>query len=231
MSVEAPVELDHRQQQARALGDATRYGIYRSIEAATAPVTVAELTEQFRLNHNAIRQHLAVLCRAGLVIEDLAPPTGPGRRRLRYRVDRAAAAAWSGDNPYEQLAVLLVEVLRSDRSPRDVGYLAGMRFAGRGRRRADDPVGALVNLVARQGFNPRLTGDADRAEIILDRCPFAAAATADPATVCALHRGLADGMAEALDPGLRVTELVVRNPKRAGCRIRLDIHEGVAGDV
>ena len=231
VNAQYPVEIEIRQRPARALGDRTRHGIYRAIAAAPEPVTVAELTATFALNHNAIRQHLAVLCRAGLVIEDLAPPTGPGRRRLRYQVDPGAAAAWDGPNPYEQLAVLLLEVLRG-RPARAVGSEAGRRLA-RARRVGHhaEPLDGLVDLVARQGFAPRLVGAAGDPELVLERCPFAAAAGVDPSVVCELHRGMLEGMADALDGDLAVSNLVVRDPRRAGCRIRLATNEGDAAHV
>lgn len=218
-----------RQRQARALGDPTRHAVFRFIEAADEPVTVAQLTDHLGLNHNAIRQHLAKLCQAGLVVEDLAPARGPGRRRLRYQVDSNAVAAWGGENPYEQLALLLLELRRTDRSPRDVGYDAGRKLGAGRRASSPDPVDALMTLVARQGFEPRRVVHDGATEIVLDRCPYAAAAAADPGTVCELHRGLAEGMADAL-PGAEVTDLVARNPKRAGCRVRLS-PEGAAQDV
>ena len=52
------------QEQARALGDPTRHGIFRYVADAARPVDIAELTEHFGVNHNAIRQHLAKLVRA-----------------------------------------------------------------------------------------------------------------------------------------------------------------------
>lgn len=139
-------------------------GCHRAIEAAARPLTVAQLTAASGLNHNAIRQHLAVLCRAGLAVEDLAPPNGPGRRRLRYRID------------------------------------AGHRLPTRGRRgNRTDPLDALIDLVARQGFAPRLVGAAGDPELVLERGPF--------------------------------TAVVVRDPRRAGCRIRLATNEGDAAHV
>ena len=53
------------QREARALGDPTRYRLFRYIADAEGPVSVAELTTYVGLNHNAIRQHLAVLKNAG----------------------------------------------------------------------------------------------------------------------------------------------------------------------
>ena len=55
------------QEEARALGDPTRYEIFRYISAANGPVDVAELTAHLGLNHNAIRQHLAKLVGTALV--------------------------------------------------------------------------------------------------------------------------------------------------------------------
>lgn len=209
------------QRQARALGDPTRHAIFRYVEAAAGPVTVAELTEHLGLNHNAIRQHLAKLCEAGLLIEELAPPAGPGRRRLQYRAAPAVAAAWGGESPYEQLSLLLLELLQTTASPRQIGFEAGRRFASRhSAQAAADELDALETLVARQGFEPRRVERADAVELVLEHCPYAAAASADPAVVCELHRGLAEGMAHALGGDVEVTDLIAHNPKRAGCRLQ-----------
>ena len=80
------------QQQARALGDPTRHGIFRYLVDAGRAVDVAELTEHFGLNHNAIRQHLAKLVDADFVIEETAPSVGRGRPRLRYVVTPPSTA-------------------------------------------------------------------------------------------------------------------------------------------
>lgn len=220
------------QRQARALGNPTRHAIFRYLEAATAPVGVAELTEVFGLNHNAIRQHLAKLCEAQLVEEELAPPRGPGRRKLQYRIVPAAAGAWGGSSSYEQLALLLIELIGTNRSPREVGYEAGRRVAApHGRRVAgcdgQAALDALEALVARQGFEPERRQRGGRTVLILQQCPYAAAASADPAVVCELHRGLAEGMADALGGGVEVEALVPRDPRRAGCRLEtiVDGHE------
>jgi DNA-binding transcriptional ArsR family regulator len=68
---------------------------------------VAELTAHFGLNHNAIRQHLAKLVEAGLVVETTAAARGPGRPRLLYQVDPVAESRWGVTGPYERLSVLL----------------------------------------------------------------------------------------------------------------------------
>jgi predicted ArsR family transcriptional regulator len=55
-------------------------------------------------------------------------------------------------------------------------------------------------------------------EFTLRRCPFAEVAAADPDTICQLHLGLAEGLAEGLGQ-LTVDRLVPRDPHRAGCRL------------
>jgi predicted ArsR family transcriptional regulator len=71
---------------------------------------------------------------------------------------------------------------------------------------------------ARHGFAPRRVGHGRRVEVVLDVCPFADVAVEDPAVVCALHRGLAEGIVERVG-GARVETFVANDPYRAGCRI------------
>jgi len=214
---QSPISL---QRQARALGDPTRHAIFCSVAESSEPLDVATLTKQFGLNHNAIRQHLAKLREAGLLLEAMGAPTGPGRPRLLYRLAPDAAGAWGTPGPYEELALLLLELLRSGRPPRDVGNQAGRRI-GRDLPDAADPVDQLEASAARQGFDPHRIERGSSLELVLGRCPYAAAATADPEVVCELHRGLAQGIAEATGGAVEVTNLIVRNPARAGCRLQL----------
>jgi predicted ArsR family transcriptional regulator len=206
------------QVQARALGDPTRHDIFRYLVDAQVPIDVAELTDHFGFNHNAIRQHLAKLVDAELVCETRAEPTGRGRPRLQYTVNPAAESCWGVAGPYERLSVLLTEVIRTGSTPVEVG-----RQAGRRRTRADaegrEPVSVLADQMARFGFDPTTRRRGDNFEITLRTCPFASAALSDPDTVCNLHLGLAHGAAEAIG-GLVIDELVPRDPRRANCRLR-----------
>ena len=101
------------QHQARALGDPTRHAIFRHVSDAPAPVGVAELTQLLGLHHNAIRQHLAKLVEARLLVESSARPAGRGRPRLLYTADPSTDSRWGVTGPYERLSVLLAEVVRS----------------------------------------------------------------------------------------------------------------------
>lgn len=213
------------QEQARALGDPTRHEIFRAVADAGQPVTVAELTERFGLNHNAIRQHLAKLVGAELVVEAKAAPTGRGRPRLVYEVAPGADSRWGVQGPYERLSLWLAEVVRTGETPVEVGERVGRRRR-LGGRPDGDAVAVLVDEMARDGFEPTLRRRGDELTITLTTCPFASTALADPDTVCALHLGIARGVAADLD-GLVVDELVPHDPRRANCRLRAHLEPAV----
>ena len=225
------------QEQARALGDPTRHAIFRSVADARQPVDVAELTERFGLNHNAIRQHLAKLVEAELVVEAKAPAVGRGRPRLVYSLDPRADSKWGVTGPYERLSLWLAEMVRTGATPVEVGRGVGrnrrLRSTGtgrgtgsgtakaKGRATADgaDAVAVLVDEMARHGFDPTVRRRGDDVEVTLRTCPFATTALSDPDTVCELHLGIALGMAENLE-GLEIDELIRKDPRRAHCRLR-----------
>ncbi len=210
------------QEQARALGHPTRHQIFRYAAEAARPVDVAELTSHVGLNHNAIRQHLAKLVDAGLLIERRQPSGRPGRPRLVYEVDLVDGGRWGVSGPYERLSLLLAEVIRTGETPVEVGRRAGRGPAFAPISGAGTTAG-VVESMARQGFEPAVEDHGDHIDIVLRTCPFRSTALADPDTVCSLHLGIAEGLADAV-PGADVEELIARDPLLAHCvlRLRLD---------
>jgi predicted ArsR family transcriptional regulator len=207
------------QEQARALGDPTRHAIFRRIADAGRPIGVAELNEHFPLNHNAIRQHLAKLVTAGLVTEGKTTGGRPGRPRLVYEVTPAAAGQWGTAGPYERLSRLLLQIIGTGLDPEEVGRLAAPEF--RVPVPSGDVVADVAAAMARQGFEPEVRVVRGGAEIVLHECPFASAALTDRHTVCALHLGIAEGLAG--DGVVAVEELVAYDPRKAECRIRMNV--------
>ncbi len=205
--------------QARALGDPTRIRLFRHLASRTDPVDIAELTEVAGLNHNTVRQHLAVLTASGLVVEERETRTRVGRPRLLYHVDPASAERWDAPGNYAWLARLLAEALSHQVSPREAGRL-------RGRERAHEfahgapALDVFATDHARRGFRPRRTDVGTAVQFTLERCPFVDVAAAQPATICQLHLGLAEGLAEALGDW-QVDGLSVRPPHEAGCQLWL----------
>lgn len=209
------------QRQARALGDPTRYEIFRHVAEASEPVRVSALVAHFGFNHNAIRQHLAKLTDAGLLTEELGTPTTTGRPPLQYRIAPGAMGSWGAPGPYELLAVLLLDVANGTQTPVDTGKEAGHRVAAEFDA-GTDPLDVLETEMARRGFEPRREVRGRRVELVLERCPFVAAASADPEIVCAIHRGLAEGILDGMESDKRVRTLIAYDPRRAGCRLQLE---------
>jgi predicted ArsR family transcriptional regulator len=214
---------DDVQLQAKALGDPTRFRIFRYIFDSGCPIGVAELTTYTQLNHNAVRQHLAVLTAAEVVVKEVEERTRPGRPRLLYTPAIEVAGLWGLSSPYEDLATMLSEILLTNASPEEVGRSAGMRRANElSSRPVCDGLSVIEGEMARIGFRPSLRHYPQWAELIFGSCPFASAATANPSAVCRIHRGIAEGLAEGLG-GVEVEDLIAKNPHKAGCRLRLNV--------
>ena len=199
---------------ARALAAPTRRAIVAHLSDTGGPLSVAELTVRLGLNHNAVRKHLAHLVRAGLVAEETDARGVPGRPRRLYR-------STPRREPYQQLAALLATTLATGADPVDVGRAAAQQDDATGSVASDDPVGALRDRFAADGFDPTMTRrGGGHSEIVLRRCPFATAAAINPEAVCALHLGLAEGTAARIG-GVRVDRLDPRDPHEAGCCLAL----------
>lgn len=205
------------QQQARALGDPTRHEIFAFLTASGDPVDIAALTDHLGLNHNAIRQHLAKLTEAELVSATTSSSSGPGRPKLVYSVNPSADSRWGVVGPYERLSKLLAEIIRTGDTPVEVGRRDGRRLreeAGHGA----SSIAELTETMAREGFEPEVRRRGGRVDIVLRNCPFESTALDDPATVCNLHLGIAQGLAEGA-AGVEVDDLIAKDPRRAGCRL------------
>jgi predicted ArsR family transcriptional regulator len=216
--------MSSMQLQARALGDPTRHEIFRHIVDAARPVDVEELTDKLGFNHNAIRQHLAKLVAAGLVIESKSVRVGPGRPRLVYTIDPAAEGRWGEVGPYERLSVLLTEIIRTGDTPVEVGRRAALQFPVSSAP-VESSIADTARVMATQGFEPEVRQRGSRVDIVLNNCPFESAVLADRSVVCDLHLGMAEGMVEDTEE-LVLDELVAKDPRRAGCRLRYHVESG-----
>ena len=207
---------DHLQQQHAALADPHRYRAYQLVVASAQPVDVAWLSSRIAIHHTALRRHLDKLVAAGLLSTQPAPAGGRGRPRRLYRAETIGPPAWALPDPYRRLSSLLAEAVRTGRSARETGHSIGTRLPNHN----GDPVDAIATEAMRLGFNPTVSGSGQDLRITLETCPFVDVAAEDPATICQLHLGLAEGAAKALG-GLEVTGLEVRDPSVAGCVLRL----------
>ena len=83
----------------------------------------------------------------------------------------------------------------------------------------------------RLGFRPRVRDRGNGThELVLAACPFAESPRCAPATVCDLHRGIAEGVCER-SGGLEVVDLHVADPHRGGCRLVVRVRAGHVRDT
>ncbi len=208
------------QSHARALGDPTRYRLFRYVVDADHPVGVAELTDYVQLHHNAVRQHLAVLLESSLITGEIERRDTPGRPRLLYRIHPEVAGTWGTSGPYAWLAGLLGDALEQKITPRKIGFREGMK-RGRELGNAGDSIDAMEQELLQSGFRPVRSARGRKVTFLLGRCPFEDVASDNPSTVCQLHLGLAEGLAKGLGD-VNIDHLTPKDPHRAGCRLVLD---------
>ena len=194
--------------RAKALSGSRRVEIVSLLRTGAAPLTAGALAAALGIHHTAVRQHLALLVEAGLVASQPMPVEGRGRPRTGYRVVEPT-------RPYRELAGMLAEAVRTGRTAREAGREAGLRVAPS----ADGPLITLRDEAARLGFDPHVYDGDDTQDVVLSSCPFAELATEQPDTVCELHLGLAEGIAERAG-GLMVRGISLADPRQGGCRIR-----------
>lgn len=230
-----PLSMPPHTEIARALGDPTRAAIHDFIRDASEPVTIAQITERLQLNHTGIRRHLGKLRDAGLILESREAPSGRGRPGLLY----SAAPGPEGRpavEPHTELARLLLRMITTGQDPLTVGREAGRRMAATLRPDThptyEDLLAALTEAARHMGFDPapccradtdgdtECAGRSGRTDILLRRCPFAAEAELSPDTICQLHRGIAEGIGEALLPTAHL-RLVLADPRKGGCTFRI----------
>jgi predicted ArsR family transcriptional regulator len=210
-------EPDPAELRARVLAEPARRRVWDAVRGASGPVGVAELAKALSVHQNTVRLHLTRLVDAGLVDEEVETDRHPGRPGYRYRA--AGADPIAEAHAYRRLARLLAQAVRTGTSARGAGRAAGAADAAH--LAGSDPVRAIVHELAAEGFGPDVEDVTDeRVEVVLKTCPFADVAAEDPATICQLHLGLAEGAAQAIG-GLTVEGLRINNPHQAGCKLQL----------
>jgi predicted ArsR family transcriptional regulator len=191
----------------KALGDETRYAMYRELATATSPLSAHDLAERLGLHANTVRLHLDRLREVGLVDAEAVHRGTVGRPQHRYFL--AAGAPGLGFDPPAHallagLLAALAERIGADvDDAADTGHAWGVE-AGR-RTRSRSCLHALEAELRRLGFEPAVEpGDGTAegaARIEFLHCPFRELAEAYPELVCNLHRGLCEGVVDQVGGG------------------------------
>lgn len=214
-------------QPSRVILGLTRSRLLATLEETGRPMGVRELAASIGLHPNSVREQLQVLMDAGLVIGEVAPPSGRGRPGHRY----LARPDSDAEEPYRVLSRVLVDEL--GRSP-DAGAAstsAGERWGQTmisstgAPMAADDAIRRLIGILDDAGFEPEAPAD-PTAPIRLRRCPFEALAHDHETVICGVHLGLMRGALRALGAPLDAVRL--RPFVEPGvCLAHLEVRDGV----
>lgn len=191
-------------------------GIFDALASNADGLTVSELVGLLGASDSQVRRKLSALVAAGAVTTLKDDPAGPGRPTLRFRL-APTTSAWP-----ELVRILVAVVGNSEEHELALIELARERGATIGDGEFPDRV---IEAMAGLGFSPRDRSSRQDAKddayrLSFQSCPFRDAVGAEGGrAVCAMHRGMLEGMADAI--GADVDEFIPRDPIVAGCEVRL----------
>lgn len=206
-----------------ALAQPTRARLFALLSELRRPAPTEELAERLGLHPNGVRAHLERLDEVGLVSrrrERLAR----GRPRDSWMINPDAQPGGDPPTGYAQLARWLLRSLVSESADtRDVE--ATGREIGRELALTNTEVAGeqrMHEVLTALGFQPQrepVTGD--RLTYRLRNCPYREAVRERQPMVCGLHRGITQGILDALDAETELVGFEAKDPDAAGCLIEL----------
>ena len=223
-------------------GEGQRFGPSRSrvlavLQDLGGPATAAQVADRLGAHPNTARFHLEALVAAGVVSRQREERTTPGRPRTHYVAEVAAPRATQ--RSYRLLAdILATHVARSAVDPvrdaADAGRTFGRLAAPAGKRPRSVAAAAdlVVDTLSGMGFESRAGVEGQGARIDVTTCPFLEVATQHLDVVCAVHRGLMEGLLEDVGAPVDVESLeplvgpshcvarLARHGRRAGRDVR-----------
>ena len=190
----------------RALGDSTRFAIYRHLASSETPTTVKELVDVFGLHHSAIRIHLHKLQETGLITCRKLDRGGMvGRPQLAFVPSTKALSITLPPRNYRFLAHLALDLACVDEMTPELADGFGVAW---GRRYIRERVGAngremplpqalnelcgQLNLLGGTTRYSALNGDGYALEE--RNCLFSDLASEHHPSVCLLHQAAIKGM-------------------------------------
>jgi len=220
MTEPAPIEVH------KVLAESTRYRLYRYLRLSGRPVAVRELATRLSLHPNTLRPHLRRLEEVGLVASEARKGPGVGRPQVLYEAVELEARE---GRDYRLLADILAGLMSGARQrerakalARDWGtYLIGRSVPKPGARRAAGPnLAVLQEALAEAGFDPRFRRrGAARVDITLRDCPFRELLDEHRELVCAVHRGLLEGMLAGCRPPMEIGSFEPLADRGQVCRL------------
>jgi predicted ArsR family transcriptional regulator len=187
----------------KALGDETRFSMYRELAGSTRGMSAQELADSLGLHANTVRLHLDRLREAGLVEVEAVHRGTVGRPGHVYSLAPGAPSLGFDPPSYTLLAGLLAALAErvgaDGEEATEIGRAWGAEAGQRTRSRSC--LKALAAEMSRLGFEPATQTAAGVTDMAFMHCPFRELAEAYPELVCNLHRGLCEGVVEEAGQG------------------------------
>lgn len=188
-----------------ALGDPTRRAIFIAVREAAEPLTTSDVAELFDIHTNVARHHLDKLANDGWLRvshrrRNGRSGPGAGRPAKCYEATSKSVDLHFPSRRADVLIELLLRVIeRAGVTPdvvEEVGRSYGTEIAGEigtpDEHGYADAVTAVAEAMTGIGF--QMSADIDGERLLTSICPFGDAATGHPDVVCALDRGMVDGL-------------------------------------
>lgn len=190
----------------KALGDNTRYAIYLELARSPVPRSTGEIAEALDLHPNTVRPHLERMREAGLLDVEIGRQGLVGRPQHRYSLTADAPSLGLEPSAFRLLARLVSGVAAraglDEELVASVGREQGQAMAAAGAAppagRRPACIGVLEDRLAELGFDPATAEDGEAVTVAFTRCPFQEVAELFPDVVCHLHRGLVEGVVDAV---------------------------------
>jgi predicted ArsR family transcriptional regulator len=194
-----------------ALSEPVRRSLYRYVVAQDRPVSREDAAAGVGVPHHVAKFHLDRLASDGLLdVEYRRPPgrsgPGAGRPTKLYRRGARDISVSLPERRYDLAGQVMAEALTTaarDGLPVPDTIRAAARAAGQhladtaGPAPAAPPQQMVTDLLARYGYEPRVTDDG----VVLTNCPFHHLARAYTDLVCGMNVDLIEGVLGRLCPG------------------------------
>ena len=208
-----------------AFGDPTRRAIYLYVHEHPDGVTASAVAEQFALHPNVARHHLDKLVAGGYVVVATGRPAGggAGRPSKRYQVVAPEISLQLPLRHDDVLTTLLGRALaelgpeRSEALAEEVGLTYGRAMAGamspgsEQHRSFQAALHTVADALTAHGFASHAEQIDEKLQIVNENCPFGGVVIDHP-VICAVDRGMVQGMLETLYGRELVTETALSLP-------------------
>src|SRR6476646_519508 len=190
----------------KALGDETRFAMYRELATSTTPLSAQDLADALGLHANTVRLHLERLREVGLVDVEAIHRGTVGRPQHRYSLAPGAPGLGFDPPAHALLAGLLAAMAEQMGADAEAATATGRAWGIEAGKRTPSRscLESLAAELARLGFEPAADEDIGpdgTARIDFLHCPFRELAEAYPELVCYLHRGLCEGEVDQAGEG------------------------------